>query len=224
MYTPDASSPVRKPKTWPIREIILCVVLFAAGIAVGYAWHGIQATGGGSVDLALDRSGADDPAQGSAKAKVVIIEFADYECGYCRMWYQQVYAPLMAQYGDRIRFVFRDFPLDFHPNSQPAAEAANCAGAQGKYWDYQDQVWGTTGGNLDSASLRQYAQNVGLDLAAFDQCTGSKQFADEIRLDVLDGMRKGVNGTPAFLVNDQLVPGVLPFDQFSAIVEQKLAE
>lgn len=224
MYNPEPTSTFHKPKpSWPIREIILCVILFGAGMMVGYGLRGEQASGGGSVDAALDESAKDDPALGSADAKVTIVEFADYECGYCRIWYQQVYAPLMAQYGSRIRFVFRDFPLDFHPNSQPAAEAANCAGAQGRYWEYQDQLWGT-GVGLDSASLRQYAQAISLDMGAFDECTSSNRFAEEIRQDVLDGMRKGVNGTPAFLVNDQLVPGMLPFDQFAAIIEQELAK
>jgi predicted DsbA family dithiol-disulfide isomerase len=180
MYNPEPATSFHKQKSWLVREIILCIIIFAAGMAVGYTLRGEQASGtDGSIDAALDESAKDDPTRGSADAKVTI--------------------------------------------SQPAAEAANCAGAQGRYWEYQDQLWGTDAA-LDSASLRQYAQTVGLDMAAFDQCVSSNRYADEIRQDTLDGMRKGVNGTPAFLINDQLVPGMLPLDQFAAIVEQELAK
>jgi protein-disulfide isomerase len=222
MYEEKPIAPVRVNKSWPIREIALCILLFLAGGTVGYALRGTQpAAPALSVDAALDASAKDDPAQGPENAPVTIVEFADYECGYCRMWYQEVFSQLMAKYGDKIRFVFRDFPLDFHPNSQPAAEAANCAGEQERYWEYQDQLWGT-GEGLDSASLRQYAQGGGLDLNAFDACVRDNRYADEIRQDMLDGMRNGVNGTPAFLVNGRLIPGALPYDDFAAIIEQEL--
>jgi protein-disulfide isomerase len=223
MYENGSSQYSRPVKHWPIREVILGILLFFAGGVIGYALRGAQpqAASSASVDAALDASINDDPARGPGNALVTIIEFADYECGYCRMWYQEVFARLIAEYGDKIRFIFRDFPLDFHPNSQPAAEAANCAGAQGHYWEYQDQLWGT-GEGLDSDSLRQYAQAIGLDLGAFDACVRENRFADEIRQDMLDGMRNGVGGTPAFLVNGQLIPGALAYDDFAAVIEQAL--
>jgi protein-disulfide isomerase len=223
MYTPEKPQPAYRPKPWPIREIILCIVLFGAGIAVGYAARGVG-TGATSVDASLDQSAFDDPARGAADAKVVIQEFADYECGYCRLFYQQVFKQLMERYEGRVRFVFRDYVAPIGPNSEQAALAANCAGEQSRYWEYQDLLWGTAEHNFSSSGLTGYAQTVGLDMDKFNQCVTEKRFADEMRLDRLDGMRKGISGTPSFMVNDQLIPGMLPLEEFAAVVDQKLAE
>jgi protein-disulfide isomerase len=222
MYNaPENPQPSYRSKPWPIREIILCVVLFGAGIAVGYAWRGASA-GTPSVDASLDESAFDDPAMGAADAKVVIQEFADYECGYCRLFYQQVFKPLMERYKDRVRFVFRDFVAPIGPNSEQTALAANCAAEQGRFWDYQELLWGGEK-DFSSTALTGYARILGLDMTAFSQCVADNRFADEMRLDRLDGMRQGIGGTPSFLVNDQLIPGMLPLEDFAAVVEQELA-
>lgn len=225
MYEEQPVPSARSTNPLPIRGIILGILLFLAGATIGYALRGTQPTAAPSLSVgaALDASAKDDPALGSETAPVVIVEFADYQCGYCRQWYQEVYSKVMAEYGDRIRFIFRDYPLDFHPDSQPAAEAANCAGEQGRYWEYQYQMWGP-GDALDSASLRRYAQAAGVNLSEFDACVRENRYAEEIQQDMLDGMRNGVNGTPAFLINGRLIPGALPYDTFSALIEQELKQ
>jgi len=178
MYTPEKPPPAYRPKPWPIREIVLCVVLFGAGIAVGYAGRGAT-SGSQSVDASLDESAFDDPALGAADAKVVIQEFADYECGYCGLFYQQVFKPLMERYEGRVRFVFRDYVAPIGPNSEQAAMAANCAGEQDRYWDYQELLWGGKK-DFSSTALTRYAQTIGLNMDQFSQCVSEKRFADEI--------------------------------------------
>jgi protein-disulfide isomerase len=206
---------------WPIRQIILGLVLFASGIAVGYTARDLPAITGFSGGAADGANAKDDPSWGPADAKVTIVEFADFECPYCRQWYTTVYEKLYANYSSKVRFIYRDFPLSFHSNAKPAAIAANCAGAQGKYWDYFRLLYGDTRG-LGGTMYQTYAQEIGLNTSAFNTCIANTKNANEIDLDMKDGERLGVNGVPAFYINKRYISGLQPYETFREAIEAEL--
>jgi protein-disulfide isomerase len=206
---------------WPIRQIILGIVLFASGIAVGYTARDLPAITGISGGAADGANTKDDPSWGPADAKVTIVEFADFECPYCRQWYSTVYEKLYANYGGKVRFIYRDFPLSFHSNAKPAAIAANCAGAQGKYWDYFRLLYADSRG-LGSTMYQAYAQEIGLNVSTFNSCIADNKNANEIDLDMKDGERLGVNGVPAFFINKRYISGLQPYETFREAIEAEL--
>jgi len=157
----------------------------------------------------------DDPSWGPADAPVTIVEFSDFQCPYCARFVTQTLPQIRQQYEGKVRFVFRDFPLStIHENAEKAAEAAECANEQGKFWEYHDKLFSSQSA-LDVASLKSYASQLGLDTATFDECLDSNKYAEEIQKDVQDGTSYGVDGTPAFFVNGQLVVGALPFADYT---------
>jgi protein-disulfide isomerase len=211
-------------RDWPVRQIVLGAVLFVSGIAVGYAGHDFLPS------LSLDfgtsfqmgSSANDDPSWGPSNAKVTVVEFGDFECSSCRSWFNSVYTRLATNYSDKIRFVFRDFPLpQFASESKPAAVAANCAGEQGKYWDYFRILYSDPRG-LAAAELQIYAQEVGLNLSSFNSCIASGKYDAEIQADIDDGMRMGVNGTPTFFINGKPISGPVTFEAFQQRIDAEL--
>ncbi len=165
----------------------------------------------------------DDPVKGDQDAPVTIIEWSDFECPFCGRFYSQTADQIESQYIDtgKVKFVYRDFPLSFHPNAQKAAEAGECADEQGKFWEMHDLLFeqGVQGG---VASFKQFAQQLGLDTAGFNNCLDSGAMASEVQRDIRDGTRAGIQGTPGFLVNGQLVSGAQPFSVFQQIIDAEL--
>ena len=209
------------PRSWPIRQIVLGLILLGSGIALGYTVRDLVSIGGGSASNAgLDASSKDDPSWGPADAKVTMVEFGDFQCPYCRQWYLDVYDKLRANYENKIRFIFRDFPLSMHANAQPAAVAANCAGEQGRYWEYFRLLYGSA--SLGSAIYQTYAQAVGLDLPKFNSCIKSDRFDKEVLIDLHDGERIGVSGVPAFFINGRLISGLQPYETFQQVIDEEL--
>jgi protein-disulfide isomerase len=164
----------------------------------------------------------DDPSQGPKNAKVTIVEFSDYQCPYCQLWHQEVLPRLMSEYGDQIRFIYRDFPLGGHPEAQPAAEAANCAGDQDAYWEFQDSIFSGLYGYGRSA-YEQYALDLGLDAEKFTTCLNSRRHQAEVLEDYSDGVSLGVQSTPTFFINDTQIVGAQPYETFQQLVEAELA-
>jgi len=182
--------------------------------------EGAQPTPAGPVDVSVD----DDPAQGPEDAAVTIIEFSDFQCPYCARFQSETLPQILSNYGDRVRFVYRDFPLtSLHANALKAAEASECADDQGAYWKYHDLLFQNQSA-LDDASLKNYAASLGLDTAAFDQCLDSDSTMSEIQNDYQDGVAAGVQGTPAFFVNGNLIEGAQPYSVFQAAIEAALAK
>ncbi|MBI3769855.1 MAG: DsbA family protein [Deltaproteobacteria bacterium] len=162
------------------------------------------------------------PARGGgAKAPVTIIEFSDYQCPFCKRAEDSV-NKVMQVYGDKVRLVFRDYPLPMHSQARPAAEAAGCANAQGKFWEYHAKLFDNQTA-LGEDKLKQYAKDVGLDEAKFAECFTKKPFKAAIDQDVADGMKVGVNGTPAFFVNGRMLSGAQPFEKFKEIIDDEIA-
>jgi protein-disulfide isomerase len=170
----------------------------------------------------VDVSEDDDAVRGPANAPVEIIEFSDYQCPYCERAYPTV-QQILRTYGDKVKFIYRDFPLSsLHPYAQKAAEAAECAGEQGKYWEMHDKLFENQGA-LDVPSLKQYAADLGLDTAAFNSCLDNGDMASEVQNDFNDGQAAGVSGTPTFFINGKMLVGAQPFDAFKAVIDAELA-
>jgi protein-disulfide isomerase len=146
----------------------------------------------------------DQPEKGNPKAAVTLVEFTDYQCPVCAQA-QPVLERLVSEYGDRVRFVVRDFPLtSIHADAEKAAEAAEAAREQGKYWDFTAILFRNQS-QLKPEMLKQYAGVLGLDRAKFDAALDSGKFADKVERDINDGQKVGVNGTPTFFVNGRRV-------------------
>ncbi|MET0624413.1 MAG: thioredoxin domain-containing protein [Pyrinomonadaceae bacterium] len=141
----------------------------------------------------------DQPVKGNANAAVTIIEFTDYQCPTCAAA-QPILDRLMTEYGERVRLVVRDFPLEMHPEARKAAEAAEAAREQGKYWDFTAILFRNQSA-LKPEQLKQYAQVIGLDRAKFDAALDTGKFSDKVERDILDGQRFGISGTPTFFIN-----------------------
>ena len=158
---------------------------------------------------------------GGADAPIRIVMFSDYECPFCKRG-EDVVDQVMAAYGDKVHLVFRDYPLPFHANARPAAEAAHCANAQGKFWEYHGTLFNNQSA-LATADLKRYAGELGLDQGKFDSCLDGGTFKAEVEKDFVDGGNVGVDGTPAFFINGRLLSGAQPFEQFKAIIDEELS-
>ena len=164
---------------------------------------------------------AGEPIKGSADAKVTVVEFADYQCPYCRRGHPDV-VRLLNEYGDQIRYVFRDYPLEFHPRAVPASIAARCAGDQDKYWEYHGDLMGTEG-DLSDADLKARAERLGLDLEKYDTCIVSGSHDAAVQAGFEDGQALGVTGTPSYFINGRMLVGAQPYQELKKLVDEELA-
>jgi protein-disulfide isomerase len=162
------------------------------------------------------------PFKGSATAPVTIVEFSDFHCPFCKRVLPTL-GQLESQYGDKVKLVFRDYPIDnLHPAARKAHEAARCAHDQGQFWAYHDAVFATAP-KASPEQLKSYAQEVGLDVEAFEHCLNSGAYQAAVQRDVEEGTRVGVTGTPAFFINGRLVSGAQPLESFVRVIEEELA-
>lgn len=125
-------------------------------------------------------------------------------------------------YGDKVRWVFKDFPLSTHPDAFKAAEAAHCAGEQGQYWAMHDRLFADQRA-LGVAGLKASAAALGLDTAAFGRCLDSARYADTVRAGLAAGERLGVNSTPSIFINGRPLIGAQPFEVFKAVIDEELS-
>jgi protein-disulfide isomerase len=162
----------------------------------------------------------DTPVRGAAQAAVTVVEFADYECPYC----QQVNPDLQkleAEYKGKLAFAYKDTPLPSHTHAEKAAEAARCAGVQGKYWEYHDLLFASKQYQL--ADLKRQARQLQLDGAAFDQCLDSGAQAGAVKAQLAEFEKFGLTGTPSFFINGRFLSGAADYATLRGIVEQELA-
>ena len=163
---------------------------------------------------------AGSPAKGSASAPIELVEFSDFQCPYCLRALPTVNQVLSA-YGDRIHFVYRNYPLPNHPDARPAAEAAQCAAEQGQFWQYYDRLFADQT-KLSGESLKQSAAAIGLDTGRFGACVDTHKYKDRVDTDIKEGNEAGVSGTPAFFINGRLLSGAQPFDAFKRLIDEEL--
>jgi protein-disulfide isomerase len=160
------------------------------------------------------------PSLGPSRAKVTIVAFSDFQCPYCQRA-QNVIDQVMKSYGGKVQLVHRDFPLDGHAQAFVAARAARCAGEQGRFWEYHHSLM-VVRGDMSEADLRQRALGLKLDLTPFSSCLGSDRHDAAIRDGLEAGLKLGVNSTPTFFVNGQMIVGAKPFETFKDAIETEL--
>jgi protein-disulfide isomerase len=165
---------------------------------------------------------AKGPSRGPEKAPITIVEFSDFECPYCGRG-EEVISEVLRAYPEKIRLYYRDFPLPMHPNAPKSAEAAHCAGDQGKYWEMHAKLFANQRA-LEIPALKGYAKSLNLDTAKFDKCLDSGEKAKIVEEAHKAGTELGVNGTPAFFVNGIMISGAQPFDAFKEIIDGELAK
>src|SRR3989344_5187613 len=236
----DISNTDRTNFDWA--KLILPGAIVIAGVmisaAVLYSTNGSPAGGGGAANIGnnpgsqkkAEVSADDDAFLGDEDAPVVVIEFSDFQCPFCRSFWRDTLPEIKSQYIDtgKVKFVYRDFPLDFHPGAMPAAQATECAEDQGKFWEMHDKIFieqdkqggGTIQFGIDD--LEKWASEMGLNTGDFNSCLDSQKYAEEVKKDSNDGRLAGVSGTPSFSINGRLIVGAQPFSAFKSIIDEEL--
>ncbi|MBC7877420.1 MAG: DsbA family protein [Anaerolineales bacterium] len=218
---------------------VLVVLAFAVGILVGYVAWG---RGGTPVTAAQQPSGQVNeapitpqaqytrydiptegyPSLGPDDAEIVVVEFSDFQCPYCRRFHDETYQALLDAYPGQIRFVYRNLPLtSIHPSAMPAAVASLCANDQNAYWDYHEKLFSSE--TLDEVTYIQYATELGLDVETFTACLSSGKHDAFIEEDMNFALDLGVQSTPTFFVNGLAVVGAQPLTSFQQIIDKELA-
>jgi len=164
-----------------------------------------------------------DPSIGNPKAQVTIVEFSDFQCPFC-LRVAPTLKKLRATYGDKVRVVWKDFPLtQIHPQAFKAGEAGHCAAEQGKFWEYHDQLFGNQEALMPD-DLKKYAAAVGMDKERFNSCLDMSKHAEVVRDGVAQGTRLGINSTPTVFVNGRRVSGAQPYEVFAAAIDEELSK
>jgi protein-disulfide isomerase len=162
----------------------------------------------------------DAPVKGPANAPITIVEFSDFECPYCARGASTVEEVLKA-YPDKVKVAFKNLPLPFHKNADPAARAALAAGKQGKFWEMHDLLFENQRG-LNQAYYEASAKKLGLDMAKFKADMESEAIKKQVKDDAALAKKVGISGTPGFSVNGVLVKGAYPFAHFKQIIDRWL--
>jgi len=170
------------------------------------------------------------PMLGSEDATVTIIEFSDFQCPYCKRFYDETYSQIKKDYVDtgKVRLAYRHMPLAIHPNAQDAGEASMCANDEGKFWEYHDTLFESfdTWNGLPLESLSQglttLATQLSLDGDSFAECLASNKYEEAVKEDMAAGAQAGVTGTPTFFINGKPLVGAYPYDTFKTIIEEEL--
>jgi protein-disulfide isomerase len=226
---------------------VLVVLAFAVGILVGYVAWGrdvpIAAAPAPAAAAAQQPSGPvveapvtpesqfvrydiptdGFPSFGPDDAKIVIVEFSDFQCPYCRRFHEQTYQSLLSAYPGQIRFVYRNLPLPptMHPEAMSAAVASLCANDQDAFWDYHEKLFSSE--TLGAETYIQYATELGLNVEEFTACLSSGKHDEFIQQDMAFSSELGVQSTPTFFVNGLAVVGAQPLTSFTQIIDKELA-
>ena len=169
----------------------------------------------------------DDAFLGPADAPVVIVEFSDFQCGYCGRWYEETLPLILQNYPDEVKFVYRDFPI-FGEDSLRAALATQCAREQDMFWEMHNRLFTRLNTRedvpLSEETLVSFAQELGLETRGFSECLSSQRYFDEVLLDYQTAQAYGLRGTPGFVINGVVYAiGAQPFDIFDQIIQSELA-
>ena len=237
-------------------SVVSAIVVVAGAAGINHAWPIFGTSGSSTAEVAANPTAGPTatpsivdvpvggaPTKGPADAKVTIVEFSDFECPYCQRFVQQTLPSILQNYGDKIIFAFRAFPLtSIHPYAEKAAEAAKCANDQGAFWQYHDLLFqnqttlagyvsaDATGGVATViTNLKQYAANLNLNTATFNDCLDSSKDKPQVDADVA-ALTKATQdagitqyGTPTFFINGKYLGGAYPYDTFKQMIDDALA-
>ncbi|MBN1265843.1 MAG: DsbA family protein [Anaerolineales bacterium] len=236
----DHEAPNEAPAPDPNRKLYLMLpVALLIGVLIGYAIWGMDSTGEQTAQAPAENAAAvipttepgeiqrfpvdadDDPVFGPSDAPIQLIEFGDYNCGYCRKFHTESFQALLDTYPGQIQFVYRDFPI-LGQTSLDAAVAANCAGDQDMYWEYHDLLYSGRMA-LGTEAYTQYAEDLNLDANQFSECLAGETHNSEIIADAEFVAALGARGTPVFFINGIPLIGAAPLEQFYAIIDSELS-
>lgn len=173
---------------------------------------------GAKIDIKVSSS---DHIRGNKNAAITIVEFSDYQCPFCARFHETM-QEVLKNYPDKVRWVFKHFPLDqIHPYARKAAEAAECASEQNKFWEYTDKIYANQA-SLNTEYLSAAAKQIGLDTKKFDSCLSSGKYAGKVNADYQQGQTYGVRGTPGNYINGQSVPGAVPYSTIEGMIKNLL--
>lgn len=235
--------------------VLVAIILFVGGFFSGSLWTenellksggAVAGVGTGAPTAAAPTAGepappppvdqvpevtADDWVRGNRDAEVILVEYSDFECPFCARFHPTAQA-IVDEYDGQVAWVYRHYPLSFHPNAQKAAEASECIGAQlgnDAFWEYGDNLIEVTNtdGRLSADAIQEAAQAVGANMTTFNNCLDSGEMADKVREQMAGGSAAGVTGTPGTIVytedgGQELIPGALPVENVRTIVENYL--
>lgn len=196
----------------------------AANVAVNAAAGNptVEPTEPSANPSALSDITTSDYVRGDYNAPVTLIIFSDYQCPYCAS-HEATIKQILNDYKGKVRMVFRNFPLSFHAEAEKAAEATECAGEQGKFWEMHDKIFeANENGTMSVDQWKTIAKALGLNTSKFNDCLDSGKYVDKIKADMAEGQAAGVSGTPATFVNGELVTGAVPYEQFKTIIDSNL--
>ena len=173
-----------------------------------------------------------DPFMGRKDASIVLVEFSDFQCPFCGRFFRNTLPQIKKNYveTEKIKYVFKDFPLAFHKEAQKAAEASHCAGEEGKYWEMHDLIFQNQQ-KMKVPNLVEHAEKLGLDKKSFMECLDDSRYAEGIKKDIRSGKTSGVTGTPSFLlgkINDNgevegaVIRGAKPYNAFRTAIDAML--
>ncbi len=235
---------INMPTAVIVAGFLIAVAIYASGASTGsvgsvaqQAPAPTQAPGQGAggppptKDVTVNPISNKDHYYGSQNAKVVLIEFSDLECPFCKRFHPTV-KEIVDNSNGKVAWVYRHFPLDFHDKAKKEAEASECAaelGGNDKFWEYVNTLYEITPGNngLDPAELPKIATKVGLDATSFQKCLDSGKYAERVKSDMADGAKAGVSGTPSTVImnrkgKNQLIVGAQPKEQIQAAIDELL--
>jgi len=165
-------------------------------------------------------SGDEEHVRGNKKSSVTLIEYSDFQCPYCQQYYP-VLKKILEDYKDKVKVVYKHYPLNFHPEAQKAAEASECANEQGKFWEMHDMLFE----NQESLGINNYkawAVKLGQNSKKFNDCLDSGKYGEKISKDYNEGVQKGVEGTPATFINGELISGAVPYETLKEKIDALL--
>ncbi len=161
-----------------------------------------------------------DYIRGDKNAPVTLVEYSDFQCPFCAQ-VQDTVEQILDDYDGQVRLIYRHFPLSFHENAQKAAEASECAGEQGKFWEMHDIMFANQS-DLSVDSLKGFAKDLGLSTSQFNSCLDDGKYTQEVKDEFTEGTTYGVQGTPATFVNGTLVSGAQPYASFKQVIDAAL--
>lgn len=229
-------------------QFVLTLLLILSAFAIGVLWTKLQfyekgGLSGSKTTTTTTQPSAkaaakapqitnEDHIRGNKNAKVTLVEYSDFECPFCKQFHPTMKKVIDA-YGDKVRWIYRHYPLSFHANAQKEAEASECAaelGGDDAFWKYTDAIFERTTSNGTGFALSKLgplASELGLDQTKFQVCLDSGKYAKRVTDQMAKGTEEGVSGTPGTIIvnakgETQLIPGALPFEQVKSMVEQAL--
>lgn len=207
--------------------IVSGTLIWTRGMSAGIGKGGSAQIAGNDNKPVDVKVGSNDHMLGNKDAKITIVEFSDFQCPFCRSFWSGTLPQIKRDYIDtgKARFVYKHYPLDFHPGAKPAAEGTECASDQGKFWEMHDKIFeeqakqgqGTI--QFTKQDIAKWATAIGLNMNQFNQCVSSGKYTKLVNDDFAYGSSLGVSGTPTSFINGKRIVGAQPFTSFQAVIE-----